>query len=1169
MLRRSADAAKVLSLAFIAFYLLLPVFAAAQQKQYLQDGYPHNDEILHSDSPKKGGLPGARDPFESSKLPTDPRLEQVHQYLKDTAVVSNSESAIATLAPASLGDVVRAPPARQSGKSATLSRPPALLNARSLQDWEVEDFVLLATVDGTIHARDRRTGAPRWALEVDRSMVETAYHRRNKTDKIEPRPEDNLLWIVEPSQDGSIYIYTPGPNPSLQKLELTVKKLVEELSPYAGDDPRVVYTAEKRTTLYTVDAANGRVLKTFSSAGSSVNDDASCPRVTGLEYLDDEECGSGGLLTLGRIEYTVAIQSRDTGDPICTIRYSEWGPNNRDSDLQSQYISTMDQKYIYSRHDGSIFGFDHTQMDERRKLYTQKFSSPVARVFDVARPLESDSHDTPLIILPQPTGPTDGEGLSNSFSDRTNRIFVNHTEQGAWYAMSEDSYPLVTGGAPLAQCYNSDWLDTIGSLDFSHLSKAQDALVGVHAIAPFQDRKRSFPTLPGPEKELANDTPLNPILQPPHSSAIPTIGMAEPPPSNLHWTLLSVVLSILGTWIYLHRRELTTTLRKKLQLKGKSNTAADTSLSAEPAKDLETLRPLSGPNMELQGETAEGLQGGVPLVEQTSAATAEANPVPQSAAKDKAIQSGDVPDNSNAEEPAPSPPKKKKAHRGQRGGRQHRKKNANKKENVDEVERILDEVQDVQGGPSIEPDVITVNVAKSDSVTDVIEPFQINNLVVTDEVLGYGSSGTMVFKGSFEGREVAVKRMLRQFFNVASHEVGLLQESDDHANVIRYFCRQESSLFHYIALELCHASVQDVVERPVEFPKLAKAWSLDMPHIMLQIAAGVRHLHALRIVHRDLKPQNILVANPKLSPANPDAVVPPRILISDFGLCKKLENELSYLGTSMTHAAGTPGWRAPELLLLDKDKAGSADFYTTASGLSSEASNSAAGGTKSTRRATRAIDIFSLGCVYFYVLTGGLHPFGDSYMREANALKGNFDLEPLDSLGDYASEAKDLIGRMIALEPRQRPDATSVMIHPFFWPPEKRLNFLCDVSDHFEFECRDPPSPHLQILESVAAEVINGDFLRKLHKDFVDTLGKQRKYTGTKMLDLLRALRNKKNHYQDMPDDVKARVGPLPAGYLHYWTVRFPDLLLQCHNAIVSCELQGRDRFKPYFTPPP
>ena len=43
-------------------------------------------------------------------------------------------------------------------------------------------------------------------------------------------------------------------------------------------------------------------------------------------------------------------------------------------------------------------------------------------------------------------------------------------------------------------------------------------------------------------------------------------------------------------------------------------------------------------------------------------------------------------------------------------------------------------------------------------------------------------------------------------------------------------------------------------------------------------------------------------------------------------------------------------------------------------------------------RLTKAIDIFSLGCVFFYVMTGGGHPFGDRYMREANIITGEYDL---------------------------------------------------------------------------------------------------------------------------------------------------------------------------------
>lgn len=188
-------------------------------------------------------------------------------------------------------------------------------------------------------------------------------------------------------------------------------------------------------------------------------------------------------------------------------------------------------------------------------------------------------------------------------------------------------------------------------------------------------------------------------------------------------------------------------------------------------------------------------------------------------------------------------------------------------------------------------------------------------------------------------------------------------------------------------------------------------------------------------------------------------------------------------------------------------------------------------------------------------------------MREVNIRNGKFSLESLDVLGDFAFEAKDLIASMLRRQPKDRPSAVEVMSHPFFWSAKKRLAFLCDVSDHFEKEVRDPPSPALQELERHAAQVTTGDFLRVLPRDFIDSMGKQRKYTGARLLDLLRALRNKRNHYEDLPDNLKRTVGPLPEGYLGFWTVRFPQLLLTCWNVVYEVRWEESDRFREYYRP--
>jgi serine/threonine-protein kinase/endoribonuclease IRE1 len=96
------------------------------------------------------------------------------------------------------------------------------------------------------------------------------------------------------------------------------------------------------------------------------------------------------------------------------------------------------------------------------------------------------------------------------------------------------------------------------------------------------------------------------------------------------------------------------------------------------------------------------------------------------------------------------------------------------------VEDAVRDAQKLGEPPKIEPDVQTL----PNGVTEVSGPIlRLNSLEVnTEKLIGTGSNGTMVFEGKFDGREVAVKRMLIQFFDIASQETKLLRESDDHPN---------------------------------------------------------------------------------------------------------------------------------------------------------------------------------------------------------------------------------------------------------------------------------------------------------------------------------------------------------------------------------------------------
>ncbi|SPN96579.1 related to IRE1 - protein kinase [Cephalotrichum gorgonifer] len=1139
-------------------------------------------------------------------------------------IIPNDASALATLAPAKS---VRAPPAGLRPTAPHIAAPGASglaspQNARSLADWEVEDFILLATVDGDLHASDRKTGQKRWHLEVEQPMIETVHHRANVSALDEDfHPVDHYVWAVEPGRDGKIYVWVPAaPEPTLTSTGLTMKKLVEELAPHAAEEPPVAYLGEKKTAMITLDAATGRVLKWFGTTGSQVNDAESCFRPNAI--LGEEECSSLGTITLGRTEYTVSIQRRD-GRPIATLKYNEWVLNTYDNDLLQQYNMPLDMLYITSQHDGSVYGFSHRNVGMQgiddddlfqKPISKNQFPSPVARVFDVCRPRGSsngNNRDSELIILPQPPPPSHDSATAD---ERRNSVFLNRTVDGGWYALSGQAYPLIVN-APSARIQHPDsWEIRQAVVNGLAPGLVSETLVGTHQLDMVSGSHGQYqpPTLPPGEQQQAGSPAIDPnnlstgsgLLDEPPTP--PTIGSRVKTFKEIAahrimaWVMNEVWIPIFVILIIVYHKELRRQCRrlaskrywvesgwlgKKFAAEADSDSESEDKVSESPASQPqseeaspEPVETPAAPNPPAQPlvETVEAgsteVQGDAPsyippqpekagqalLAQQAVDGADDAQP----AATDKAITT-DKPPETNGAQAADGAPveKKKKAHRGRRGGVKHRKKDkerdASRAPSDDPIEDAVDKVlrlREPAKSAKLEPDVYTM----PDDMQSVSGPIiRMGNIEVDmNDQLGTGSNGTLVFAGKFDGRVVAVKRMLIQFYDIASQETKLLRESDDHPNVIRYFAQQVRDGFLYIALERCAASLADVIEKPHQYPEIAQAGGKDLPGVLLQITNGISHLHSLRIVHRDLKPQNILV--------NMGKDGRPRVLVSDFGLCKKLEDTQSSFGATTGRAAGTSGWRAPELLIDDDSStamessthSGSGSVLVGDSGMSS-------------RRATRSIDIFSLGLVFFYVLTGGSHPFdcGDRYMREVNIRKDNYSLDALDSLGDFAHEAKDVIAAMLNADAKQRPNAREVMAHPFFWSAKTRLQFLCDVSDHFEKEPREPPSAALEELEMNAPGVTRGDFLRALPREFIDSLGKQRKYTGSRLLDLLRALRNKRNHYEDMPEALKRSVGPLPEGYLAFWTVRFPSLLLVCWNVVYQVGWDSADRFREYYEP--
>lgn len=1051
----------------------------------------------------------------------------------------------------------------------------SLMGPRSIDDWQVADFILVCSIDGSLHARDRQTGLEIWSIPGERPLVQVS--AANVSSNLASRfseceeadrecLERNLIWIVEPLGEGSLYYFTP--KSGLQKLPISIKELVLQ-SPFALHSDDKIYTGSRHTTLFSIDSATGKVLKVYGSGKSDLGN-AKCrlsqrsPLDTDYDDYEDYYVADKGSFLIGRtgkfnetlekkcffffpnladlLDYMLEIHGKN--ETIWNVTYSTWGPNSVDYDLVAQHYRSPDNIYVAPIYNNSILALS---TDGRKKpaQWVGHISTVAISVFDVFRPLaekdESAEDGDSLIILPQPWHYMEiDEKLESS-------VYVQQTSGKQWFAMSGEHYPSLVHGAPLAPWSRKNHNDFFSSI------------IGVHSKSPQQQQKNerrqqhnSVLAIDGP-REAKRPSEVTRSPPPPPMALPPPVSDGQSTESKIYSSIIRIVENVFAFGIFFGVLVVAAKLGWFPQLVHILEILQATNNAITKGDDYTELEKIDEIPSILSNNSSdeEEVKKHVEIIE------------PEKSWRDDEEAQEDA----SQQSPPGSTPKRRK--RGSRGGRSGKKK----KQGANDWE-----VGDVTPTPSSMALSEMVKTSSSVTLSEMIKApsndlVQSSQLSVTDQVLGYGSHGTVVLKGEFESREVAVKRMLLEFYDVASHEVSLLQESDDHPNVIRYYCKQQSERFLYIALELCPGTLEDLVEkRDISSAdgQLAQLASIVTPvQIMYQIASGVQHLHSLKIVHRDLKPQNILVAPPRALPGlkktgdNKAKHGPVRMLISDFGLCKRLEGDQSSFRTTTAQAAGTSGWRAPELL-LDEDGQNLSKDDTDRSW-----SEPLVIDTLSNRRATRAIDIFSLGCVFYYILSGGQHPFGDKILREANIVQNSANLDFLDNgiengTVDDAVEARDLISRMISRNPRERPDANMVLLHPLFWSWTKRLDFLLKVSDRFEGESRDPPSELLVEFEQDAERVVGDDWHGKLGRQFVDNLGKYRKYHGDRILDLLRAMRNKSHHFNDMPAELKEKMGPYPEGYAKYFARRFPYLLTSIYY-MVKRNLAEEDVFKPFF----
>ncbi|XP_014457970.2 serine/threonine-protein kinase DCLK3 [Alligator mississippiensis] len=209
----------------------------------------------------------------------------------------------------------------------------------------------------------------------------------------------------------------------------------------------------------------------------------------------------------------------------------------------------------------------------------------------------------------------------------------------------------------------------------------------------------------------------------------------------------------------------------------------------------------------------------------------------------------------------------------------------------------------------------------------------------------------------------------------------LIIKSLSHPNIVSLIEVYETEAEIYLILEYVPGG--DLFDAIIESVKFTEH---DAALMITDLCEALVYIHAKNIVHRDLKPENLLVQH------NADKST--RLKLADFGLAKLVTKPIFTV-------CGTPTYVAPEIL-AEKGYGLEVDLWATG--------------------------------VILYILLCGFPPFR-SQERDQEELFQIIQLGHYEFLSPYwdniSGAAKDLISRLLVVDPQKRYTAQQVLQHPW------------------------------------------------------------------------------------------------------------------------------------------
>jgi len=267
----------------------------------------------------------------------------------------------------------------------------------------------------------------------------------------------------------------------------------------------------------------------------------------------------------------------------------------------------------------------------------------------------------------------------------------------------------------------------------------------------------------------------------------------------------------------------------------------------------------------------------------------------------------------------------------------------------------------------------------------------------------------------------------------------------------------------YVVFELMESDLHQVIKANDDLTKE------HYQFFLYQLLRALKYIHTANVYHRDLKPKNIL--------ANSNC----KLKICDFGLARVAFNDTPTT-IFWTDYVATRWYRAPELC---------GSFFS---------------------KYTPAIDVWSIGCIFAEVLTGKpLFP-GKNVVHQLDLMTDLLGTPSLDTISRVRNEkarrylssmrkkepipfsqkfpnadplALDLLQRLLAFDPKDRPTAEESLSHPYFKGLAKiEREPSCQPITKMEFEFERRRVTKDDIRELIFREIL--EYHPQLLKDYTN-----------------------------------------------------------------------------------